>query len=616
MNLLRLCCAALLALLPVLGFANEPLEPEQAFRFSSRVVDANTVEVRYQIADGHYLYRDKFHFASKTPGITLGPPKLPAPQVKQDEFLGRMEIYHGSVAIRIPVKRADNTVAQTLALEVSSQGCAEAGICYPPVVSQASLKLPSATPAAPSAPPAGKTAAPEKLAAEPAAPQSPPTATTAAESDESRVASLFKQGSFWPVIASFFGFGLLLSLTPCVFPMIPILSGIIVGQGKHASKTQGFLLSLSYVLGMAVTYAIAGVAAGLSGTLLSNALQTPWVLGAFAALFALLALSMFGFYELQMPSALQSRFNERANRMQGGNFAGVFIMGVLSALIVGPCVAAPLAGALLYIGKSHDVWLGGSALFSMALGMGVPLLIVGLSAGALLPRAGAWMSAVKGFFGVLLLAMAVWIISPVIPAAAAMLAWAALLMVSAIYLHALDPLPPNASGMRKFWKGVGVIALVTGAAVLLGVLSGNRDILQPLAGLRLSAATPAQAAEVARLPFQRIQSVADLDARLAQAKGQPVMLDFYADWCVSCKELERFTFSDPRVQAKLKGVLLLQADVTRNSADDKALLQRFNLFGPPGILFFDRQGKEIPGGRVVGYEPPEKFLQRLDQSLR
>jgi thiol:disulfide interchange protein DsbD len=391
--------------------------------------------------------------------------------------------------------------------------------------------------------------------------------------------------------------------------MIPILSGIIAGQGHKISRGRGFALSLTYVLGMAVTYAAAGVAAGMTGTLLSAALQSPWVLGAFALVFVVLSFSMFGFYELQLPTSLQSKLSEESGHLQGGRGIGVFAMGALSALIVGPCVAAPLAGALLYIGQTGDAVLGGTALFVMALGMGVPLLIVGLSAGTLLPRAGAWMEAVKKGFGVLLLATAVWLVSPVIPAVVQMLAWATLLIIPAIYLHALDPLPSNAKGWQRFWKGIGIVMLLTGAALLIGALAGGRDPLQPLAALRGQAV----AAETRKLPFEPVVSLADLEAKI-MAAGQPVMLDFYADWCVSCKEMERFTFSDPAVQAKLAGFKLLKADVTANSADDKALLARFGLFGPPGILFFDKSGKENKSVRIVGFMGAPEFIQTVNKT--
>ncbi|MGH8832016.1 MAG: protein-disulfide reductase DsbD, partial [Polaromonas sp.] len=395
----------------------------------------------------------------------------------------------------------------------------------------------------------------------------------------------------------------------CMLPMMPILSGIIVGHGQLMTRGHALGLSSVYVLGMALTYAAAGVAAGLAGSLLSAYLQSPWVLGSFAAIFVLLALSMFGLYELQLPSSLQSRLAGAGGRVQGGRVAGVFLMGVLSAVIVGPCVAAPLAGALLYISQTRDVVLGGVALFSMALGMGVPLLAVGATAGALLPKAGAWTESVKRVFGVTMLAVAIYLVSPVIPAVVQQLLWAALLILPAIYLHALDPLPADAPGHRRLFKGVGVMALVTGIALLIGALSGGRDLLQPLAGLRN--ATVQASGE---LSFQPVKSVADLEARLQAARGRHVMLDFWAEWCVSCKEMDRFTFGDPQVQARLKDVLLLRADVTANSAEDQALLQRFNLFGPPGIVFFDKQGKEV-AFRVIGYQPPQQFLASLNRAL-
>nr|HNH64098.1 protein-disulfide reductase DsbD [Thauera aminoaromatica] len=432
----------------------------------------------------------------------------------------------------------------------------------------------------------------------------------AVPSDESGDIARLLSGASVPIILlSFFGFGLLLAFTPCTFPMIPILSGIIVGQGNKVSHTRAFVLSLAYVLGMAVTYALAGVAAGMTGTMLSAALQNVWVLSAFALMFVLLSLSMFGFYELQLPSTLQSKLADTASHGKGGHLGGVTLMGVLSALIVGPCVAAPLAGALLYIAQTGDAVLGGWALFAMGLGMGAPLLAVGVASRSLLPKVGPWMEGVKKAFGVMLLAVALWMITPVIPPLATMLGWAALLLFSAIFLHAIDPLPPQAKSWQRFWKGAGVVLLLAGAAILVGALAGSRDPLQPLSVLRAQAAAPVDVPQ-----FEKVDSIAELDARLATT-DRPVLLDFYADWCVSCKEMERFTFSDAAVAARMGHMLLLKADVTANTDEHKALLKRFGLFGPPGILFFDGQGKERAGLRVVGFMKAEPFATVLDRAL-
>ena len=390
--------------------------------------------------------------------------------------------------------------------------------------------------------------------------------------------------------------------------MVPILSGIIVGEGSKVTRGRAALVSLAYVLGMAVTYTAIGIAAAFSGNLLSAALQNAWALGAFAILFVGLALSMFGFYELQLPSSWQARLAATSNRLGGGHWGAVVLMGVLSAAIVSPCVAAPLAGALLYIGQTRDALLGGTALFSMAIGMGVPLVLVGVSEGVLLPKSGQWMHAVKRFFGILLLALAIWIITPVIPVAVQLLLWAGLLIGSGVFLGTLEPFPQGATGWRRFWKAVGILALLAGAAQGVGALSGARDPLRPLAGLF------AQSPE-ASLPFETVKTLADLDARL-KTTDKAVMLDFYADWCVSCKEMERFTFSDPQVQARLTGMTLLRADVTANNAEDKALLKRYRLFGPPGIVFFDAGGREIEGLRVIGYQSPDKFIKSLDLAAR
>jgi thiol:disulfide interchange protein DsbD len=568
--------------------AEEPLPPEEAFRFSARSIDTKTIEARWQITDGYYMYRDKFKFVLE--GGTLGVPKMPPGKMKDDEIFGKVETYRKEVKILLPVEATGSVT-----LRAVSQGCWDGGICYPPLNQQAALDLPGATGSA---------------VATPAPVPVPDKASSTAPADESsRIAGLFKGDNLALVLLSFFGFGLLLSLTPCVFPMIPILSGIIVNHGHAVSHLRAFVLSLAYVLGMAVTYAAVGVAAGLSGTLLSAALQNAWVLGGFALVFVVLSLSMFGFYELQLPAALQSKVSDTANR-QGGSLPAIALMGALSALIVGPCVAAPLAGALLYIAQTGNAVLGGSALFVMALGMGAPLLLVGAFSRSLLPKSGPWMEGVKKFFGVIMLATALWLVSPVIPLWLQMLGWALLMVIPAIYLHALDPLPHNAHGWQRLGKGLGVMLLLAGAAMLMGVLGGAKDPLQPLGFLRgaSAAVSPAPA-------FEKIASAADLDGRLKSA-GKPVMLDFYADWCVSCKEMERFTFADPQVAARMQQIVLLKADVTANNDADKELLKRFGLFGPPGIIFFDARGKEIADLRVVGFQPAQQFLPTLERVLR
>ncbi|MBI5891773.1 MAG: protein-disulfide reductase DsbD [Nitrosomonadales bacterium] len=585
--LLLLLCLAPLAQAEFSFGSSKPkfLPADQAFALSVHAVDRQTLIASFKVTPGYYLYRDKTSFSVGGGKARIVRVSLPKGEIKDDPNFGAIEVYHQSFQAEITLEKANP--AKPLLLNASYQGCSDKGLCYPPIEKQLSIDLVPALSAVTA----------------PAAAASPPAP---ADNENTQIARLFKDGGFWLIVASFFGFGLLLSLTPCVFPMIPILSGIIVGRGNKITHMHAFILSLAYVLGMAITYAVAGVAAGYSGNLISSALQTPWVLGSFAALFVVLSLAMFGLYELQLPTALQSKLSDTSNKLHGGHLSGVFAMGALSAVIMGPCVAAPMAGALLYISQTHDAVLGGIALFVLALGMGAPLLIIGTSAGAILPKTGPWMEAVKRSFGVLMLAMAIWIVSPLIPVSAQMLLWAALLIFSAIYLRALDPLPHSAHGMSKFAKGVGILALLLGVAYLIGALSGARDILRPLGNI--GRAVPEA---IATLHFERVKSGAELDARIAQARGKTVMLDFYADWCVSCKEMERFTFSDAAVQAKLKNTILLQADVTANNADDKALMQRFQLFGPPATLFFDAQGKEQADYRVTGYQDAPQFLQSL-----
>jgi thiol:disulfide interchange protein DsbD len=592
------------------------LDPAIAFKFSARMQDPQTIAVTYDIADGYYMYRERFKFAAA--GAKLGEARIPAGKIKFDEtFQKNVETYHHGVTILIPVQGSG-----AFTLTATGQGCADKGLCYPPQDASAQLvaggdagatpqmSIPGGAlapfPGGPLASAPAADTAPSRPAAEAANAAQPSAGAPAAlspgaatqenvQSDMSGIASLLGGGRLLAIVPAFVLLGLGLAFTPCVLPMVPILSSIIVGEGRVA-RSRGLILSLTYSLGMAIVYTILGVAAGLIGEGLAAALQNPWVLGAFALLIVAMSLSMFGFYELQVPAALQTRLASASGRQASGKLAGVFAMGAISALIVGPCVAAPLAGALVYISQTRNVLIGGAALFAMAIGMSVPLLLVGVSAGSLLPRAGAWMEAVKRFFGVLMLAMALWLVSPVIPAAAQMLLWAGLLLGYGFYLL-------RAKG---HWAAMalGAALAVLGAVQLVGLASGGRDALAPLAHLRGGPAQPP-------LAFTRIKTVAQLDAALARTGGKTALLDFYADWCVSCKEMEKLTFVDPAVRARLANTVLLQVDVTANDADDKAMLKRFGLFGPPGIIMFDRGGKEIGDSRVIGYQDPQKFLRSL-----
>ncbi|MDR2030899.1 MAG: protein-disulfide reductase DsbD [Azoarcus sp.] len=595
----------------------DPLEPEEAFVLHARALGADAVEVVFDVAEGYYLYGERFRFAAEPPGVGLGEVERPPGQRKADPFFGEVETYRGRLRMVLPVRAPPAGGRFTLA--VTSQGCWDGGVCYPPMTRRVGIALAAMSSAVAATPSLlGQALADGEAAL--AAPRVPVSAVAPAaagvsgarDGDESgRVAELlFGARDAW-VLASFFGFGVLLAFTPCTFPMIPVLSGIIVGAGGGlpVARWRALALALAYVLGMASVYAVAGAVAGLTGTLLAAMLQNAWVLSVFALVFVVLALSMFGVFALQMPMALQSRLTEAANREKGGHLGGVAAMGALSALIVGPCVTAPLAGALLYIAGTGDAAFGGLALFALALGMGMPLVAVALAARSLLPRTGPWMEAVRRTVGVLLLATALWVASPVLPPLAVMLGWAALLLFSGVFLSALDPLPGNARGGRRFWKAAGVVLCLWGTAVLAGALAGSRDPLQPLA-VFLARAHPA-AAPV----FERVDSLADLDARLARAGGRPALLDFYADWCVACKEMERDTFGDPAVAARMARMLLLRVDVTAYDEAQRGLLRRFGLVGPPGIVFFDAAGQARADLRVVGFMPAGAFAALLDRAL-
>ncbi|CAB3879097.1 MULTISPECIES: protein-disulfide reductase DsbD [Achromobacter] len=611
-SILRHCLALLAVMLLLLGWQTaaraetEFLEPEKAFVFSAQMASPDTLELHYRVAPGYYMYRERFGIAiTPADATTLGQAVYPKGEVKYDPtFEKDMEVFHKDVTIRVPVGAG----GQPFTLTLTGQGCADAGLCYPPMDSTVKL-----TPVA-----GGYAVAGTGIGgAASAAPATSGGLSALVNAGDTGLADALGGLGWIKTAGVFLVLGLLLAFTPCVLPMIPILSSIVLGGAQHhrPSRSRGLALAATYVLGMSVVYTALGVAAGLSGAGLAAWLQTPWILSLFAILLAVLALAMFDVFTFQMPSGIQAMLSDRSSRMPGGRYTGALVMGALSALIVGPCVAAPLAGALLYISQTGDVVLGGSALFAMAWGMGVPLLIVGASSSALLPKAGPWMDGVKRLFGMLLLATAWWMLIPVVPTWVQMTGWAFLAVVSAVMLRAFDALPPGAGAGRMFGKGLGLLLALAAAAWLVGAASGGRDVLQPLSHLAARGEAPAAGGAAAgEVQFTRVRSNAELDAVLAQST-RPVMLDFYADWCVSCREMERFTFTDAGVAQRMAGMVLVQADVTANNADDRALLKRFRLFGPPGIMFFEPGGKEIAEARVVGFQDAKRFTESLDRVL-
>ncbi|MEM6641024.1 MAG: protein-disulfide reductase DsbD [Pseudomonadota bacterium] len=568
----------------------ETLAPEVAFPFFADMVDDYTIRVRFNIADEHYLYKHKFEFTAASDAAQLGRPRLPTGKAKYDEFFGDTEVYYGQNDILIPISRATPDAGE-IELTAAFQGCSEDGICYPPMERTTLIALSQAG-----------NAPPPTLSADASG-----GSGAGPVSEQDGLAELIRTGSLPIVLLTFFALGVGLAFTPCVLPMVPILSSMIMGQGENVTARRGFVMSLAYVLPMALTYTVAGVAVALAGKNIQAIFQNPYILVTFAVVFVALALAMFDVYQFQMPTGLQNRLNRISSQQSGGSLVGVGVMGVLSALIVGPCVAAPLVGVLIFIGQSGDAVRGGLTLFALSLGMGAPLLLFGASAGKLAVSAGAWMNTVKGIFGILLLGVAVWLLARVLPPRITMVLWAALAVGLGVVLGVFKK--GDGMGPGPLSRFAGVAATVYGLALGVSAALGGFDPVSPLRG------TPFHAEQ--HLEFERIKTLDDLDLAVARAsaEGRPVMLDFYADWCVSCKEMEKYVFTRPEVHSALGDALLLQADVTANDAEDQALLKRFNIFGPPTIAFFDPQGQEIESARVVGYMKAEPFTEHVSSTL-
>ncbi|NOQ82057.1 MAG: protein-disulfide reductase DsbD [Methylophaga sp.] len=578
-------------LLDSLGLSNEfdtPPDVDEAFIFSAKAKDANTILARWAVAEGNYLYKDKIRFEIiEQDSVQLQNFSLPAGENKMDEIFGLSEVYQHDVDVVLPLNRSGER--SEITLKAYYQGCSETfHICYPPTEKEILITLPALTSTLNQ--PLNAISAPVIFA------------------EQDRMAKSLAEDTIIKILFSYFGLGLLLAFTPCVFPMIPILSSIIVGEGERITTHRAFILSLTYVLAMSVTYTVAGVMTGLLGENLQAMFQNPWIIGSFSALFVVLSLSMFGLFELQLPHALQHRLHQISHQQQGGHVAGAALMGLLSGLIVGPCLAPPLAGALIFIGQQGDPILGGSALFALSMGMGLPLLVIGTSAGTLLPKAGDWMNTIKSIFGVLMLALAIWMLERIIPGWVSLLLWGALFIVSAVYLGALNALGIDASGWEKLWKGLGLILLIYGGLLMIGGASGSHNIWQPLQSVMSSQSTAAPSHT--GLSFTKVNNIAELEQQLSQS-DKPAMLDFYADWCVDCKRMELTTFQDNDVVTALKDTHVLQIDMTANTAEHKALMKQYGVFAPPTILFFDANGTEYSQYRLVGSISAQDLTQHI-----
>jgi thiol:disulfide interchange protein DsbD len=593
---------------------SEILHPDQAFLLSARLDANNVIQTNILLAEDIYLYRDKIKVALVSgEGHALGPISVPRGKQKDDEFFGPTEVIYDQLNLAIPLM-SGASASNRIQLSYSYQGCVEDRICYPPITKYLDIDAS-----------AGLIRVVDQLDAANTASASLPAVSTGASvpdnpesiSEQDQFTAFLNDKSLLVIIGLFFVAGIGLTFTPCVFPMIPILSSIIAGQGESITTSRAFVLSLVYVLAMAVTYALAGAIAGYYGNEFNIQIwfQDPIVLSIFAGIFVLLALSMFGFYELQIPNAIQSRLTAISNSQQGGTLIGVGLMGIFSAIIVGPCITAPLVGALFYIAQTQDWQLGGLALFALGMGMGMPLLLIGTSAGNILPRAGAWMDVVKSAFGIVLLAVAIWLLERILPSSITMVLIAALMISTAVYMGALDSLNELASGWRRLSKSLGLLILIYGFAYLIGAAAGSNDLIQPLRGV--TASLGGSAVEQ-RLSFRQIKGQQGLQLALndSRQQGRASMLDFYADWCISCKEMEKYAFSHPDVLSGLAQVNTLQADVTDNDDLDTALMSSLGIYGPPAILFFDASGREIRHRRVVGEMSGEQFAAHVNATFQ
>jgi len=566
-------------------FAAQPkfLMPEDAFKTSARLNDKMNIEATIAIAEEIYLYEDAIKLEIKNSNSVL----------IEEKILPISVDHHGDkVFLKSPTfivdlkKAAGVSGIQEIEFAISYQGCSEQGLCYEPYTDTFKLQVDTSK-------------LNESLEVE--LKKEVKIAKKQELSETDSIADTIKSGNLFVILLTFFGFGLLLSLTPCVFPMIPIISGVIISQGESLTTKKAFVLSVVYVLAMAIAYTIAGVLAGLFGSNLQAALQTPWVIYSFAGVFVILAMSMFGFYELKLPDSLVAKVSSNSNR---SGFVGVAIMGFLSALIVGPCVAAPLAGALVYIGQTGDAVLGGAALFSMSIGMGLPLIAVGVSAGKFMPKPGAWMTMVSAIFGVMMLGVAIWMLDRVVDTYVVMVLFAMLGIGFSIYLGAFE------KEAHIFRKSVAMIMFIYSASLFVGAMGGSTSMSKPLSFLQSSTSLVMQK-EALHVEFKKVVNLEELNVELEKNKGKKILLDFAADWCTACKELDEVTFKDEAVKAKLSEYVLIRADVTENTDAQKAMSKKYGVFGPPVLIFFDDELNVVKSKTIVGFIEPEDFLEYL-----